>query len=373
LDLEVVRSALTLKLEEGDASFSGTHWSVQPDGAKQSYRVEAKGGQITLPWDEVPPLQLLRARLRYQDLMVYLTDAEFSVYETGRLGLAGEASMDGGGFAFEGRLRDVMAAEVLPENWKQRLEGELETEFSVGDSGGGLSVDGSLEFLKGTLTALPVLDHLAAYGGNPRFRRLVLNDARANYYFKDGRLTISDLELGSDGLIRLEGLLQVDTEDRLDGRFKLGLAPGTLARIPGAETKVFLPGERGLYWTTLRITGTVDDPEEDLTGRLIEAAGERMFELLPETGEQVLKFTRQVAAGDFDGTIEEGKAVFEQGSDLLDAGKLLLDGDGKSIEQAEDVIRQAEDVAKGVESLFDSIRGKKKTPPPPPVEEPPNQ
>ena len=33
------------------------------------------------------------------------------------------------------------------------------------------------------------------------------------------------------------------------GRFRLGLAPGTLSTIPGAETDVFLPGERGLLWT----------------------------------------------------------------------------------------------------------------------------
>ncbi|MEP4078769.1 hypothetical protein [Haloferula sp.] len=367
-DLEVVRSALALKLSEGEASFAGTHWTVRPESTSQSYRVDAKGGEVSLPWDYLPALQLHQARMRYQDLMVYLTDAQLSVYQSGRLDLSGEASLGGGGFAFEGRLWDVMAAEVLPEDWKQRLEGRLATEFSVGDSGSGLTVDGSLEVLGGTLTALPVLDHLAAYGGNPRFRRLTLNDAKADYYWKDGSLTVSNLELGSDGLIRLEGMLRVAPDDRIDGRFDLGLAPGTLARIPGAETKVFLPGKQGLLWTKLRITGTVDDPEEDLTDRLIEAAGERMFEMLPETGEQVLKFTRSVAAGDFDSAVDDGKAVIKQGEDLLDAGKLLLDGSGNPIEQTDDVIRQAEDVAKGLGSLFESIRGVEQTEEPVPPE-----
>jgi hypothetical protein len=136
---------------------------------------------------------------------------------------------------------------------------------------------------------------------------------------------------------------------------------------------VFLPGPRGLLWTSLRITGTVDDPEEDLTDRLIEAAGERMFELLPETGDRVLKFTRHVVAGDLDSAVDEGKAVIKQGEDLLDAGKLLLDGDGNTAEQADEVIRQAEDVAKGLGSLFDTIRGKDKPVPPKPVEEPVDQ
>lgn len=370
LDLQVVRSSLKVRLEQGDVDFAGTRWAVSPDGGEQSYRVEANGGQVDLPWEFLPSLQLSRARLLYQDLMVYLTDAEFSVYESGRLDLTGEAALSGGGFAFEGRLQDVMAAEVLSEDWKQRLVGKFESEFSVGDSGNGLAVDGSLEVLNGTLTALPVLDHLAAYGGNPRFRRLVLNDARADYYWKDGTLTVSNLELGSDGLIRLEGMLRVDSDDQLDGRLKLGLAPGTLARIPGAETKVFQPGKRGLLWTNLRVSGTVDDPKEDLTDRLIEAAGERMFELLPETGEKVLMFTRHVVAGDLDSAVDEGKAVIKQGEDLLETGKLLFDGDGNKVEQADEVIRQAEDVVKEVSSLFDSIRGMDRTPRKDPAEEP---
>ncbi|MGB6219991.1 hypothetical protein [Haloferula sp.] len=369
-DLEVVRSSLEVKLKAGRAVFGGTRWTVRPEVSNQSYQVEANGGQVRLPWDQVPPLELRQARMRYQDLRVYLTDSEFSVYESGRLALVGEASLTGEGFAFGGRLRDVMAAEVLPEDWKQRLEGRIESEFSVGDSGSGLTIDGSLEVLNGTLTALPVLDHLAAYGGNPRFRRLSLNDARTDYYWKDGSLTVSNLELGSDGLVRLEGMLRMDPDERIDGRFRLGLAPGTLARIPGAETKVFLPGERGLLWTPLRITGTLDDPKEDLTDRLIDAAGERMFELLPETGDKVLRFTRQVVSGDMDSALEDGKAVLEQGNDLLDAGKLLFDGDGTSLDQANDVIRQAEDVAKGVGSLFDSIRGKAEPVAPEPKEEP---
>ena len=348
LDLEVVRSALRVKLDEGDINFAGTRWQVRPEGAKGSYRVEANGGEVDLPWDYVPPLRLTQARMRYQDLMVYLTDAEFSVFETGRLDLTGEASLNGDGFAFEGMVQDVMAAEVLSEDWKQRLEGRLESEFSIGDSGSGLAVDGSLEVLNGTLTALPVLDHLAAYGGNPRFRRLVLNDARTDYYWKDGNLTISNLELGSDGLIRLEGMLRMDADERLDGRFKLGLAPGTLARIPGAETKVFLPGERGLVWTDLRITGTVDDPKEDLTDRLIQAAGERMFEMVPETGQWALKYSGEAIGESTRLILENQGVILGVGQQVIDqAGDLLKEGTDGALKTGSDLIEG------GVGTLFD--------------------
>jgi hypothetical protein len=113
--------------------------------------------------------------------------------------------------------------------------------------------------------------------------------------------------------------------------------PGVLARIPGAETLVFTPGERGLWWTSLHVTGTVDDPEEDLTGRLIEAAGMRMFEVLPETGERVLKFTREVMGEDLQGHLEKGAGVIEEGRE---------------------VIREAEGVVREVGGIFDVLRGR---------------
>jgi len=362
--LEIGNSSLVLRLDAGDASFSGTRWSVVPEGRQGSYEVEAGGGTVRFPWEFVPELALRKGRLRYHDRSVFLTESRFDLYQRGHLELAGEASLAGEGMAFDGELRDVRADEVLPEDWKQRVEGELESDFSLVQRDGSLAVRGTLRLLNGVLTGLPVLDHLGAYGGNPRFRRLALSEGSVDFHWEDGALALSDIRVGSEGLMRVEGQLRVDPEKNLDGRFRVGLTPGTLASIPGAETKVFLPGERGLLWTPLRITGTVDDPEEDLSSRLIAAAGLRMFEILPETGERVLKFTRQVASEDLLSQIEQGRVVIDQGTDLLRQGGRLLDGEGNLVEEAgevirqgEEVIRQGEDVVKGVRGLLDVLGG----------------
>ena len=107
---------------------------------------------------------------------------------------------------------------------------------------------------------------------------------------------------------------------------RLGLAPGTLANIPGAETDVFLPGEKGLLWTPLRITGTRDHLKEDLTDRLIAAAGMRMFDRIPETGEQVIKFTHSVLGEASPKTLEKGLKIIEKNSDTIREVSGLLDG-----------------------------------------------
>jgi hypothetical protein len=170
-----------------------------------------------------------------------------------------------------------------------------------------------------------MLDALAAYADTRRFRVLTLNEARTDWRWKEGRLTLSNLALGSEGLVRIEGSLDIHGEV-LDGSFRLGLAPGTLARIPGAETHVFSPGERGLLWAPLRISGTIHDPKEDLTDRLIDAAGMRMFDVIPETGEKVIRFTRAILGESPIKVVDQGAKIIEQGAGIVDGVGGVIDG-----------------------------------------------
>jgi len=350
--LKIDQSSVKLGLKDGPIEFAGTRWEVEPDQTEGSYRATGQGGVITFPWKLLPPFRMDLARIRYQDGSVFLTDSDFRVYDRGVLRLAGEASIEGAGFSFDGTVRDVMANEVLPPDWSQRVEGRMTSDFTVANRGKGLVVDGDLEFADGVLTGLPVLDSLGAYGGNPRFRRLVLSEAKFSYSWEDGRIVLSDIAIGAEGLIQVEGRLIIEKDRRIDGRFQVGLTPGTLAKIPGAETKVFFPGERGLLWTSLHVTGTLDDPKEDLTDRLITAAGMRMFEILPETGERVLKFTRTALSSDLTDRLTGENGVIRQGEDLLDAGKGIINGDSDMIGGVGDVIGQGEELIDGVSGIF---------------------
>lgn len=342
--VEIDRSSLSVLTKSGPIGIAGTAWRLTPDGAKGSYRAEGTNGVVQMPWKWAPAMQLGRARLRYQGDTVFLTDADFQVYESGRLDLAGEMSAKGNGYSFNGRLRDVFCAEILPENWKQRLSGKVDAEFSVENRKGGPAVSGHLALTDGVLMALPLLDALSAYADTTRFRRLALQEAKTDFEWEEDALTLRNLVIASEGLVRLQGALRMDQQERLDGRFRLGLVPGILARIPGAETSVFAPGEKGLLWTDLHITGTLDDPEEDLTARLIEAAGLRMIEILPETGEKVLKFTKQVVGEDLQEHLKKAPALIKEGTDLIDQGR--------------DTLREAEGVVREVGGLFDALRGK---------------
>ena len=320
---EVVVKAM---LDAGPVSVSRVRLRVEPAEKKRAYRVELADGAIRLPFSWVPELHLNRARLRYQDGRVFLNNSSAGAWQDGRLELSGEWDLAAGRYTLEGSATGVRCEDVFNETWAKRCAGEMSSEFTLDNHDAAAIARGRLTIQKGVLTALPVLDALAAYADTRRFRVLALSEASTDWRWQDGEILFSKLVLGSEGLARLEGNLFIRGRE-LDGTFRLGLAPGTLASIPGAETKVFMAGERGLLWAPLRITGTLDNPLEDLSDRLKTAAGQRMFDIIPETGEQVLKFTRSILGDSPGQAVDHGMKIIEQGSKAVhDATNGLLDG-----------------------------------------------
>lgn len=312
-------------LDSGEASIQDLRIHAEQAGAKASYRAELTGGRARFPFEMVPELELERALVRYQDGHVYLTEAKLNAWQSARFTSTGEWDLKANRYSIEGHADEVNAADLLGETWSKRVSGLMASDFSMDNSSGQPVAKGKLTIHQGVLTALPVLDALAAYADTRRFRELTLNEAHTEWRWQRDSITLSKLVISSEGLVRLEGDLTIRGE-RIDGIFRLGLAPGTLRTIPGAETVVFLPGERGLLWTPLRITGTLDDPKEDLTDRLIAAAGIRMFDQIPETGEKVIKFTRSVIGDTPSKTVEKG---VERGVKIIEEGsKTVLEVSG---------------------------------------------
>ncbi len=342
-DLTVRELAATGVFDDGEARAEGLRVEVSAAAGRDAYQAEISGGSVRLPWPRLPVFGVERIRARHQDGSIFLSDGTVRFWDDGRADATGEWNIRDGTFAFEGHARGIACDHLLDENWAQRLSGELSSTFVVHNHGGATTASGSLLLRDGVLTALPILDALAAYADTTRFRTMPLHEARTDWEWRRGEVILRNLVISSEGLARIEGTLALRGES-LDGTFRLGVAPGTLASIPGAETDVFLPGERGLLWAPLRLTGTIDDPEEDLTDRLVDAAGARMFEFLPETGQRVLKFTRTVVGEDSSETVRKGVRALEKGVEALDKANDIL----REVDEAGEVIRGARGVLEGI-------------------------
>lgn len=313
---EVMSMDLNLVTANGGLTATDTAMQVEMGNAAGSYSIDLSGGTIESPWFG-SPLDLISARGKYQRGRFHLLESRSKVYERGLLLLDGE--VEGAEFGFYGVLSDVRSEELVPEDWQKRITGNLEVKFKVRSGKKGPVTQGEIDLKRGVLTALPVLDRIAAYANSRRFRRLNLSEAHLKFRREGTRLDLTEIVMASEGLVRLVGNLSI-VDGQLDGRFKVGVMPGTLAHIPGAESKVFLRGDKGLLWSPLRITGTVDAPKEDLSDRMIAAAGERMFELVPETGMMALKFAHDSATQLPAKAVETGVDVIREGGGVIQEG-----------------------------------------------------
>ncbi|HSP43815.1 MAG TPA: hypothetical protein VLO11_13155 [Luteolibacter sp.] len=320
---EVSLEALTAN---GPLTARGMRLEVEKSGGPDSYRAVISGGTVTFPGERLPVLRLDRARIHAQPLGVFLTGLEAGAWSAARLEADGEWDRATKRLTLDGRVSDVKCEEILSEDWARRLNGKLSSDFVMRSADDRTAANGRLVLENGILTALPVLDVLAAYLDTSRFRTLVLSEAHADWRWQDGEMVFGDIVFASESQIRLEGNLVI-RDRQLDGRFMLGVAPGTLSSVPGAETHVFTPGTRGMLWAPMRVTGTLDKPREDLSDRMITAAGLRLLETIPGSGgEKVLKFSRAVLGDNPQEAVERGVKIIEEGSRTVREVSGLLDG-----------------------------------------------
>ena len=323
--LEISDFSVMAKTKAGLASAAGMAVLLEPDGGKKSYRVSVDGGKLKTSVKWLPPVEIDRLSGRYSDGDVYLTDVEVSAWKDGRISGSGEWDADSETYSFEGQAAGLKCEDVLDDTWSRKLQGDLESKFSVNNLGEKFKARGDLNVQNGVLTAMPVLDILAAYADTRRFRTLQLSEARTDYEYSEGVTTLNNLVMASEGLLRLEGDVVING-DSLDGRLRLGIVPGLLANLPGAEKHVFRAGERGMLWAPIHLTGTLDDPEEDLSERLIIAAGFRILEGLPESAEKVVEITKSVLGEDPGEVIDKGRKIIDEGEKVIDEASGILKG-----------------------------------------------
>ncbi|MEG1260300.1 MAG: hypothetical protein RSD44_05085, partial [Akkermansia sp.] len=294
---------VNLSYKDGDKLYALNNVSltITPEQNNQEYRIFLQGGSFILPDKWISSGTIQSALLRYRTDRISGSDFRVTLGEGGYLDVEGEWNFINNQWWASLVVRDVNCANILPKDWSKKIEGIVQgTARLRQESKETLEASGSVKINKGVLTALPILDTMAAFTGTSKFRRIQFNTAEANYEYSQGACNINNIILASNGLLRIEGDIQIDKDKSLRGHLKVGVLPGLLSNIPGAEEKIFLQennkGKMGLYWANVNISGTTDHPREDLSARLITAAGERLFASLPDTASKVLLFTENIAS-----------------------------------------------------------------------------
>jgi len=237
---------------------------------------------VSLPVQPLPlKFNLTRATARLSRDDLHLTEATLQWLGSSEITARGHIRPAQGTWNLSTHLAAIPLRECLSDDWKLRLTGILQGDLEIkGTHQTQPTFEGDIRLREGILTALPILDRLATYTGVERFKRLVLDIASTHLRSSGEDRHFEKIILQSNGLLRIEGTLHIQ-QGQLDGSFLVGVTPETLKWIPGAQQHVFTStnpnGPPGMFWTPLRITGSVDAPREDLSDRLLSGAGKALL------------------------------------------------------------------------------------------------
>lgn len=280
-----------------DGGLRGTAWQIQPgDGG---WNFEGAGGSIG--HGTLPPLDVQRIELRYREPSIFVNRAEFRQGTGGSVVASGEVNLDRE-LQLHASIKNVALTPWLAGDWRVRLRGDASGEVDIRTplpARGAPEIRGTLSLANGQLEALPVLDEIAAFTRTQQFRRLALNRATAEFVRQGSRLTVTNLVIESDRLIRIEGGFVVES-GLIDGTFQVGVTPGSLQWLPGSQARVFTESRGAYAWAPMRLTGPLDAPKEDLSARLTAAAAGAVIDQAVETVRDVTKGMKDATRGVLD-------------------------------------------------------------------------
>jgi len=260
---------ITWRLRGERAGFFGTQLLITPNG--RDFEYVATGGRLKMA--PVPDLELRRTHLLITKTLVTLYDLDLasdsnsdeSIHAKGHAGLGQDKSID-----VKANFKSVPIRQWLPAEWKGRFDGSAfgDVHYTGKDSKlESSSGEGSLRIRNGRIDDLPFLEKLAELAHKKSFERLDLNECSLGFAWRYPEIEIKDIAIEEKEKFRIQGEISIKRRV-LRGTIRLGLTREYLDWLPNPE-EVFSRRSSGYLWTDVRLSGTIDEPKQDLSQRIV--------------------------------------------------------------------------------------------------------
>jgi hypothetical protein len=153
--------------------------------------------------------------------------------------------------------------------WQMKLSGLVTGDLAYQGNDQGSETHGQIAVAGGKFNVLPFLGKLTGLVGLPDITGVEVDQATANYQWKDHVFHLTDIDVRKNDVTRIAGAVDVDANSQVDGHLKVGLPDTVLARWPQMQSGVFSTDYENFGWTDVHLTGTPDHLEEDLSPRLL--------------------------------------------------------------------------------------------------------
>lgn len=265
---------VTWRFRNEKGGFFGTRLLITPHGRDFEYR--ATGG--TLKGALIPDLPLRHTHLLITKTLLTLYELDLApgrasdgfIRAEGTAGTREDKSVD-----FKVNFEKLPLREWMPASWRDSISGSAAGNVHWRGTNPKLEssqVNASLWVSEGRVSGLPFLHTLSNVTGKKSIEQLTLNECSGELNWKSPLVEIKNIAVEDKGKFRIEGAISI-REKSLGGAIRLGLAREYLEWLPHPE-EVFPTEKAGYLWTTVHLSGTIDQPEQDLSPRIIEALKE---------------------------------------------------------------------------------------------------
>jgi hypothetical protein len=268
--IESSQANITWRFRGERAGFFGSQLLITPNG--RDFEYVATGGRMKMAI--VPDLELRHTHLLITKTLLTLYDLDLasdsrtdeSIRAQGHAGLGQDKTVD-----VKANFSSVPIRQWLPVEWKGRLKGSAFGDIRwtgkdpklVSSSG-----EGSLRIQDGRVSNIPFLNKLAELAKKKSFEHLDLNECSADVAWRYPEIDLKDITIEEKGKFRIEGEISIKRRV-LRGTIKLALTREYLDWLPNPE-EVFSRRSSGYLWTDVHLSGTIDEPRQDLSERIIE-------------------------------------------------------------------------------------------------------
>jgi hypothetical protein len=268
--IETPQANVTWQFRGGQAGFFGTQLLITPHGPDFEYF--ATGGRLKMAL--LPDLDLRHAHLLITKTLLTLYDIDLASNSNSAENIRAQANAGIGtdkNVDLRASFNQVPIRSWLPADWKDYLGGSAFGNVHWAGENPKLensSGEGSVGVSGGRIDNLPVLEKLAELTRKKSFERLALSECSLTFGWKYPKIDIENIAVEERGEFRIEGEMSIEGR-RLRGAIRLGLTREYLDWLPNPE-EVFSRKQGGYLWTNVRLFGTIDDPGQDLSPRIIE-------------------------------------------------------------------------------------------------------
>jgi hypothetical protein len=113
---------------------------------------------------------------------------------------------------------------------------------------------------------LPFLEKLATLSQERSLEHLRLNDCSLDLAWRYPKIEVKNIALEEKGKFRIEGAISIN-RGSLGGAIALGVTREYLDWLPKPE-EIFTRERGGYLWTTVHLSGTIEEPKQDLSPRI---------------------------------------------------------------------------------------------------------